>query len=395
MGGIVIRRLGASGSQACGKPPHRARRSGVPRGALLERAGRPTGGRVELLRTQLERRTVERRSVGVLDELRVGPAAFARALAAAWLIAAGSTGAAHAWGLTGHRIVTEEAAARMPAECGAFFEAAAKALSGASLEPDSVLREKDPGEARRHFINLDLLGDPGTVDLPRSLEEATRRFGETKLGETGTLPWRIVELLDDLERAMRGGRAAEITRTAGHLAHYAADLFQPLHLTSNHDGGKTCNHGIHDAFESEMIERRAAAYRKAVARGRTPGEALGDPAGRILEWARANARLVEEILAADTSALLALKRDRKDYFDSMDGMAGPIAERQMSGAAGAVASLWYTAWVRAGRPPLPQERARVQEEVRLRDGLQTSPEVRPAPGRWPLGRLPARPTGPP
>ncbi len=240
----------------------------------------------------------------------------------------------------------------MPADSRAFFEAAADALAEASLEPD-MLKDGDPGERSRHYLNLDLLGEPPYEDLPRDRDEASRRYGKEKLAKAGTLPWQILEVFEDLVDAMKAGDGERITRVAGHLAHYAGDLFQPLHLTSNFDGQRSCNQGIHEAFESEMIERRAEVYREAVARGRAAAGPLDDPAGQVLSWVVENARLVDEILAADTASLRALKKERKDYFDSMDRMAGPLAERQMSAAAGAIASLWHTAWVRAGRPSLP------------------------------------------
>ncbi len=268
------------------------------------------------------------------------------------LAVAGSVGALQAWGREGHRIITAEAARRMPADSRAFFEAAAEALARASLEPD-IFKDGDPGERSRHYLNLDLLGEPPYEDLPRDLDEASRRYGVERLAKAGTLPWRLLEVFGDLVDAMRAGEADRITRVAGHMAHYTGDLFQPLHLTSNFDGQKSCNQGVHEAFESEMIERRAGDYREAVARGRRAARPLDDPAGQVISWVIENARLVDEILAADTAALRALKKERKDYFDSMDRMAGPLAERQMSAAAGAIASLWHTAWIRAGRPSLP------------------------------------------
>lgn len=277
-----------------------------------------------------------------------------RLLAALALLFGGPGGGeALAWGLAGHRIITAEAAARMPPEAGTLFETGAARLQEASLEPDAVWKGRDGAEERvRHYINLDALAEPPFSGFPRTRREAESRFGAETVRRNGVLPWRVTEMLAELEKAMRGGSRDRVLSAAGWLAHYAADLFEPLHLTSNFDGQKTCNQGIHKAFETELIESRREAYARAVARGKRAVEIIADPEGSILEWMRTSYGLVDKVLAADSASVRAMKEGHADYWESLDRRAGPIAQRQMSAAANAVASLWYTAWDAAGRPEL-------------------------------------------
>jgi hypothetical protein len=264
-------------------------------------------------------------------------------------------GEARAWGLVAHRIVTEAAAEKVPPDAAPFFRRSASRLSDLSLEPDTVLRARDPDrEDRRHFINLDAL-EPAypAEDVPHGYEEAAGRYGEARLRREGILPWRIASVLDDLRAAMRRRDAAEVLRQAGYLSHYVADAHQPLHLTRNHDGQLTCNAEIHHAFESEMIERGAAAYRAALRASRAPAAAVDRPLATVFRWMRESYADVARILEADTAALRALKGEGKDYYAELQRLAGPVAERRLAAAAAAVASLWYTAWVDAGRPELP------------------------------------------
>jgi hypothetical protein len=270
---------------------------------------------------------------------------------AAAIVAAGP-GEARAWGLEAHRIITGEAAERLPPDVAAFFASVAEEMTELSLEPDTVLKSRDRKEQLSHFINLDSLDEPPFDSIPRDLEKARARFGEKRLRKNGTLPWRVHKVFRDLRSAMKRGDRERTLREAGYLAHYLGDLFQPLHLTKNYDGEETCNAGIHKAFEAEMVERRPEAYRKAVSRGEGAVEVIDPIPRRIFQWMRETYPLVDRILEADTSALSSLKREGRDYYDSMDRLAGPIAERQMSAAANAVASLWYTAWIRAGKPDL-------------------------------------------
>jgi len=266
-----------------------------------------------------------------------------------------STEFTFSWGLLAHRIVTEAAAERMPSDLAPYFRKISPRLQDFSLEPDTVLRarEKGDGEAPRHFINLDAYEPFPFTGIPREYERAQERYGEAAVRKNGILPWRIAGVLKDLTAAMRSRDPREIARQAGYLSHYVGDSYQPLHLTVHHDGQDSCNLGIHHAFESTMIERQAARFRDAVRRGRGTAGAIESPVLFLFNEMREQYALVARILEADTAALHGLKGEGKDYWEELDRRAGPIAERQMSAAATSVASFWYTAWLDAGKPPLP------------------------------------------
>jgi hypothetical protein len=273
------------------------------------------------------------------------------ALAAATLLGL-STGAGFGWGLLGHRIITREAVERLPEELSRVMVAAAERLEERSLDPDTILRERDEEEGARHFIHVDAPGERSSDELPEEHVQALRRYGRDSLRRDGSLPWRIQEVLRDLEEAMRAGDRPGIERLAGFLSHYVADLHQPLHLTANHDGQESRNPGIHKAFESRLIERYLSWYRKAIRRHRAVVGEIEHPFELIRAAIREGYPLVEGILAADTAARSSLEREGRDYLEALQERAGPIAEKQMSAAASAIAAFWYTAWVRAGKPAL-------------------------------------------
>ena len=276
-----------------------------------------------------------------------------RALGVVVVVALLMTGDARGWGFSAHRIVTETAVERMPPDVASFFKGSARRLSDLSLEPDTILKARDEEEGRRHYINLDALAPHPFDAIPREYGEAQAAFGEERVRRGGTLPWRIGNVVKDLTAAMRRKNAPEILKQAGYLSHYASEAFEPFHLTKNHDGQETCNLGIHDAFESEMIERFPAAFRENVRRGRAAVTGVERPVHQVFAWMREAYPLVQRVLDADSSALKALKTEGRDYFEELNRLAGPIAERQLSMAANATASLWYTAWVDAGKPALP------------------------------------------
>lgn len=267
----------------------------------------------------------------------------------------GSIGTATAWGFVTHRIVVDNAVAGLPPQLSGFYRSAAAAISDASIEPDTILRGRDDEkEKRRHYIDLDELSAPPFRDIPFDKEEARARYGDERLENAGLLPWRVMEVHADLREAFRKKRWDRVVTLSGWLSHYLADAHQPLHTTRNHDGQESCNNGIHAAFETDLIDRRKGEYRAATALpGTFLAEPIREPRRFVFSELFRSYGLVDEVLAADTQAIRAVKRQRLDYYDEMERLAGPIARAQISRAVEAVARIWYTAWLDAGRPPLP------------------------------------------
>ena len=88
------------------------------------------------------------------------------------------------WGADAHRMINEEAVATLPEPLRAFFAAHRRELSDCAVEPDSVFRARyGRKEAVRHFIDLDLYGQPPFSELPRSYRAAVQRFGRDRVVE--------------------------------------------------------------------------------------------------------------------------------------------------------------------------------------------------------------------
>lgn len=266
-----------------------------------------------------------------------------------------SSSQAAAWGFAAHRIVAENAAAAMPPAMAAFYKAETQTLSDASIEPDTILREREgEREKRGHYIDLDELGRPPFRDLPSVEDKARATFGDARVETAGTLPWRIMTVLGQLRDAFRQKDWEKVVRRSGWLSHYVADAYQPLHTTKNHDGQETCNTGVHAAFETDMIDLKKSLYRAGTAPPVSfVPEVIHEPRSFIFTEILGNYDLVDDILAADTEAVASVKKQRKDYYEEMERAIGPLARRQLSRATITVVNLWYTAWSEAGRPELP------------------------------------------
>jgi hypothetical protein len=280
-------------------------------------------------------------------------------LFAAVTVCVASTTRAAAWGFVAHRIIVENSAAALPSAMSGLYGANLARLSDASIEPDSLLRDKEgEREKRRHYIDLDELSRPPFDDLPFDEDRARQLYGSERVDAAGLLPWRIVGMLDQLRDAFRKKDLAKIISRSGWLSHYVADAYQPLHTTKNFDGQETCNPGVHAAFETDMIDRLKARYRLETA---LPGsfvpEVIREPRKLIFAEIFSSHARVGEILRADTDSIASVKKQRKDYYEELERRLGPLAREQMSRAAATTVSLWYTAWFQAGRPDLPAVRA--------------------------------------
>lgn len=154
---------------------------------------------------------------------------------------------AAAWHDEGHYYIARAAVESLPPQVPAFFRQGRDTIAHCALDPD-VVRSRDLPQLRaadspEHFIDLELLeGRP----LPGT------RWGYVALceqldldpGKAGTLPYAVAERAQRLTMAFAEHRRwpdnphirMKCLVLAGLLAHYTADLGNPLHTTVHYDG---------------------------------------------------------------------------------------------------------------------------------------------------------------
>ncbi len=300
--------------------------------------------------------------------------------------------AAWGWGDEGHQIVIEAAIRLLPEPARSFYGAQLPFLLAHGSDPDdwSVI---DPDEARRHYIDLELLGEEPLADLPATYEEAVARFGPETLREAGTLPWTIVRFSQRLAQAMREEDWERSALLAAALSHYTADACMPLHTTVNYKGQLTDNlilddrtehRHVHVRFEVAMlrqfrgeikgrvVSRLAVARLRAEALRRAKARPVGDPLALVCELLAESHSRIAPILRADRDLTAELGLDgadpdrirfTQDYYAGLYERTGDVAAEQLARAARATASLWLWAWKEAGSPEVPSERVAFGEQA--------------------------------
>jgi hypothetical protein len=260
-----------------------------------------------------------------------------------------------AWGLATHRAIEEHAIETLPAPLRTYFRSHRPEISEGSVEPDTVLRDRDgQKEAVKHFIDLDLYGVPPFPGLPRSYHAAVERFGEDVVAKRGTVPWTIEEAHARLVREMRGADWRAALRTAAYAGHYVADATMPLHAISDYDGRKSGSPGIHKAVERGLVDARLGEYMRRVQPTLAPASAAAYGQDRVFEVLVESYRAAPELLAADRHARGSGELGSAAYLDALDRSAGTLLTARLSRAVELLGAFWLSAWEEAGRPVPPK-----------------------------------------
>ncbi|MEO6760196.1 MAG: zinc dependent phospholipase C family protein [Saprospiraceae bacterium] len=190
-------------------------------------------------------------------------------------------------------------------------------------------------------------------------------FYQEHLSQHGILPWNLQRMQRQLTEAFRQRDSRRILRLCGDMGHYIGDAHVPLHTTSNYNGQKTGQHGIHGFWESRIPELFADdTYDYFVGKP----EYIPDPSDFFWSSIFASNSMVDSVLTIEKAMHLTYPVDRqmcpdmrlgkmvlapcREFADAYQQALQNMVERRMRAAIHAVSSAWYTAWVDAGQPDL-------------------------------------------
>lgn len=262
-----------------------------------------------------------------------------------WL---GAPETAWGWGPTAHRLVNTWAVETLPPEIRGFFEANRQFLVEHANDPDALM-QKDRYERKNHYIYLDKYGLFPYLSLPHNWERAREKQGASKINSNGLLPWHVGEYSLRLTNALKAQRWEEAKLAAAALGHYVADAHDPLNTTSNYDGQLTGQTGLATRFGATIIDRFQGFF---ILRP-SPATKVDDPTEYAFQAVLEANVWVDQIILADLQAVAGLRDYNDDYLDRFYSQIGSAAVREINNAIRDAGSYWYTAWLNAGRPPLP------------------------------------------
>jgi hypothetical protein len=296
--------------------------------------------------------------------------------------------AALAWDDHIHELIVREAVTRLPDPLHGLLadENVMKRLEAASIAADARRQQlraaHSPQEAQeriKHFFDIDAIsGKPYPFEgFPHDRAAAEKEFGADTFKKHGTAPWAAEDALEALTAALKKGAGEDaVVAAAGDLAHYAADIHMPLHVTHKDAAAGSPNAGLHLMLEVGLVKRYPDFYTAAVSKDRAEVSYLASPLDSIFQWILQAYKRSEVVLKADAQAR-AQTHYPSDENEARNDIDKPGAERAaeyyrvlkeklaagalpedgappeaaaMRDAAAHTADLFYTAWVNAGKP---------------------------------------------
>lgn len=252
---------------------------------------------------------------------------------------------AFGWGFTAHKTITDRAIRLLPTGLQGFFNANRERVVDLSVEPDRRRGRGDYDEGARHYIDMELYR--GEV-LPQTEREAYERYDTETINKRGHLPWHTQRMYQQLVQAMRDKDYPAIVWIAPQLGHYVEDGHVPLHTTENYDGKSTGDTGVHARWESRLVD----AFEDFLKFEPRPAEPIADTVRFIWSYIRVSHGLLEGVFEDDRGIRESAPEAGHSMAKSLR-LQGDIVANRMNDAAQALASIWYTAWLEAGRPVLP------------------------------------------
>lgn len=267
------------------------------------------------------------------------------------------------WGFFAHQHINRLAIFTLPPEMIFFYKTHLRYIVENSVAPDQR-RYAVKYEAPRHFIDLDAYGDSAILKLPYFWKDAVEKFTEDSLLKHGIVPWHIQLMKFQLTKAFEERDVPKILKISAEIGHYIADANVPLHTTSNYNGQKTNQVGIHGFWESRLPELFANDYDFFV------GTAQYERFIAKRTWTavkNANACL-DSVLKFEQKLTVATKTSKKysieerngqnikvyakDYSKKYHDALNQQVERQMKSSIKMIGDFWFTAWIDAGQPTL-------------------------------------------
>lgn len=263
------------------------------------------------------------------------------------------------WGFFGHRKINLLAIYTLPPPLHAFYRRHQKEIQELAVLPDARRYILDV-EAARHYIDLDKY-DLNQISFS-SWEQMLRKKSEDSLRKHGIVPWHIPIVYRRLVYAFTVKDTLQIIKLSAELGHYVADAHVPLHTSSNYDGQKTGQGGLHSFWESripEILGNRLDQFSG-------PASFITNVQNSAWTWVLASHKQLPLLFSMATQISASLKESEKYSFEQKGqtlvktpslkfslayhkALNGQIESRFMA-AVQHVGDLWYSAWLTAGQP---------------------------------------------
>jgi len=215
-------------------------------------------------------------------------------------------------------------------------------------------------EASRHYIDLDRykITDIHYTTWP----EIIKINNQDSLVKHGIVPWHIPVLYEQLKYAFVRKDTIKIIKLSAEMGHYIGDLHVPLHTTSNYDGQKTGQTGLHAFWESRIPELLNEALEEWVG----PATFVSNVPKSAWDWVLESHTQVKILIDKEAKLNASFKQSKKytfekkgnvlqknysvEYSKKYHQVLDHQIENRFQSAYKHVGDIWYSAWIEAGQP---------------------------------------------
>jgi len=265
------------------------------------------------------------------------------------------------WGFYAHKRINSLAIFTLPLPLNLFFRRHKYKIEEMAVLPDQRRYILD-AEAARHYIDLDHYNIDSIKNTHWSQIE--KIIPVDTLTKHGIVVWHIPIVYNRLVKAFAEKDSLKIIKLAAELGHYIGDAHVPLHTTSNYDGQKTGQSGLHGFWESripEILKEELEDFTGAA-------EFIPSVQKVVWQWVLESNQYVD-ILLKEEKKLNQIFRSSKKY--SFEQKAGVLTKNYSLTYSKAyhkalnhqvedrfrlsikhIGDLWYSAWLEAGQPSL-------------------------------------------
>jgi hypothetical protein len=270
---------------------------------------------------------------------------------------------AYSWGFFAHQKINRMAIFTLPDGMIGFYKQNLEYISQHAVDPDKR-RYTNVDEAPRHYIDIDHYGKNAFDSVPKYWKKAIAKYSEDTLKAYGIVPWHIEKMVYRLTEAFKAENLDLILHYSADLGHYVGDAHVPLHTTENYNGQLTNQKGIHGFWESRIPELKSTGYDYWVGKASYIDKPI-ETAWNIVKSSHAEVDSVLQLekklndsyapdkkYSFENRGTVLMKVYSEEYTSDYNLLLNGMVERRMRAAIITVGSLWYTAWVNAGKPDL-------------------------------------------
>lgn len=247
----------------------------------------------------------------------------------------------------------------LPLEMVTFYKRHQKEIEDLSVLPDQRRYIMDQ-EASRHYIDLDRYEISALQYTNWS--EITQKINPDSLVKHGIVPWHIPILYQQLKYAFIRRDTIKIIKLSAEMGHYIGDLHVPLHTTSNYDGQKTGQSGLHAFWESRIPELLNESLEEWVG----PATFIPNITKSTWNWVLESHTQVKIVIDQEAKLNTSFRQSKKytfekkgnvlqknysvEYSKKYHQVLGHQIEDRFQRAYKHVGDIWYSAWIEAGQP---------------------------------------------